>query len=209
MLTDDPSQSYAVARDALAVIYLLWVMTPLLGFQLNESYDLTRLFVYPISPTRLFTGSLLGGLMDRPVLLLLPVLGVLLALFSPTPLAFVFSLLLLLLFLLHTLALGQALMLALIGFLRSRRFRDVTIVLFPLLGMGYYLGQRLLFQQMERGQLTIPSLLDAPGWRVRRGGCRRAGPRGAWTRPRGASTARPASPSSRWPPPSRRPWEWP
>ena len=127
-------------------------MTPLLGFQLNELYDLTRLFVYPVSPTGLFMGSLLGGLLDRPVLLLLPVLGVLLALFSPTPLAFVFSLLLLLLFLLHTLALGQALMLTLIGFLRSRRFRDVTIVLFPLIGMGYYLGQRLLFQRMEQGQ---------------------------------------------------------
>ena len=166
LLTDDPAQSYAVARDALAVIYLIWVTTPLLGFQLNESYDLTRLFVYPVSPTRLFAGSLLGGLLDRATLLLLPVLGVLLALSSPTPPAFVLTLLLLLLFLLHTLALGQALMLALIGFLRSRRFRDVTIVLFPLIGMAYYLGQRLLFQQMERGQMTVGSLLDAPGWRV-------------------------------------------
>ena len=62
------------------------------------------MFVYPVSPTRLFTGSLLGGLLDRAVLLILPVLGVLLALFSPTPLAAVLSLLLLLLFLLHTLA---------------------------------------------------------------------------------------------------------
>lgn len=161
-----PSNARAVARDALAVIYLLWVATPLLGFQLNESYDLTKLFVYPVSATRIFAGSLLGGLLDRAVLLVLPVLGVLLALFSPTPGAFLLCLLLLVLFLLHTLALGQALMLLLIGFLRSRRFRDATIVLFPLIGMGYYLGQRLLFRQIERGALPIPTLLDAPGWRA-------------------------------------------
>ena len=161
-----PFQAREIARDALAVVYLVWVVTPLLGFSLNESYDLTKLFVYPVSVTRIVLGSLLGGLLDRAVLLILPVLGVLLTLFSPTPLAFLASLLLLLLFLLHTLALGQALMLLLIGFLRSRRFRDVTIVLFPLLGMTYYIGQRLLFQQMEHGQLSITTLLDGPAWRA-------------------------------------------
>ena len=166
LLTTDSFQARQVARAALAAVYLIWVVTPLLGFPLNESYDLTRLFVYPVSATRLFVGSLLGGLLDRAVLLVVPLLGVLLVRFSPTPAVFCLSVALLLLFLLHTLALGQALMLLLIGFLRSRRFRDATIVLFPLLGMGYYLGQRLLFQQMERGRLTLGSLLDAPGWRV-------------------------------------------
>ena len=65
LLTTFPFQARWVARDTLSVIYLIWVMTPLLGFQLNESYDLTRLFVYPISTTRIFGGSLLGGLLDR------------------------------------------------------------------------------------------------------------------------------------------------
>ncbi|MBV9850890.1 MAG: hypothetical protein JO250_14555, partial [Armatimonadetes bacterium] len=166
LLQSVPFQARWVARDALAVIYLIWVATPLLGFQLNESYDLTRLFVYPVSAARLFIGSLLGGLLDRAVLLVLPMLGVLLVMFSPTPPAFLANFVLLLLFLLHTLALGQALMLLLIGFLRSRRFRDVTIVLFPLIGMTYYVGQRLFFQQMEQGRMSVRSLLDAPGWRA-------------------------------------------
>ena len=91
-------------------------------------------------------------------------------------------------------------MLLLIGFLRSRRFRDITIVLFPLIGMAYYIGQRLLFQQMERGQVTLRSLLNAPAWRV-------TGLAAAWLRGGGPgrgrtgdTMARPSLPSSPWRP---------
>jgi hypothetical protein len=159
-----PNLAAPLARDALTVVFLLWAATPLLGFPLNESFDLTRLFVYPISHTRLFVGALLGGLMDRAVLLVLPLLVVLLLRMSPTLAAFALVLPVLLLFLLLTLAMGQALMLLLIGFLRSRRFRDLTVVLFPLIGMGYYLGQHVLVRRMESGRLTIPEMVQAPVW---------------------------------------------
>ena len=82
---DYPSLALPLARDALTLVFLLWAATPLLGFPLNESFDLTRLFVYPVSPARLFVGALLGGLMDRAVLLVLPLLLVLLGRTSATP----------------------------------------------------------------------------------------------------------------------------
>ncbi len=163
---DYPALAEPLARDALAFIFLLWAATPLLGFPLNESFDLTRLFVYPVSPTRLFVGALLGGLLDRAVLLVLPVLLVLLWRASSGPIAFALALCLLALFLLLTLALGQMVMLLLIGLLRSRRFRDLTIVLFPLIGMGYYVGQRVLMRRMEAGTLTVPVLVQSPVWRL-------------------------------------------
>lgn len=165
LLREETILAQAVCRDTLTIIYLLWATTPLLGFPLNESFDLTRLFVYPISYTRLFLGAIVGSLFDRSVLLALPVLIVLLLLLSPAPVTFVIILVLLTLFLLHTLALGQALMLLLIGFLRSRRFRDITVVLFPLIGMAYYLGQRLLMRRMAEGTLSISAIVQAPAWR--------------------------------------------
>src|SRR5438105_3418937 len=63
-----------IARDSFAVIYLLWIIAPLLGFQVNESYDLTKLFTYPVSYWQIFFGSVLGGLLDPPVLLAAPAL---------------------------------------------------------------------------------------------------------------------------------------
>lgn len=153
-----------LTRAVLAAVYFIWVVTPLLGFQLNESYDLTKLFTYPVSPRRIFLGSVLGSLLDLPVLLTLPMFAVLWSMFSPTPWAGLANALLLVLFLLHTLALGQAVTLSLVGFLRSRRFRDITIILFPLLGMTYYIGQRMFFYQA--GTDTFARLLHSPIWRV-------------------------------------------
>jgi len=159
-----PALAVPIARDALAVIYALWIVTPLLGFPLNEAFDLTRLFVYPLTFRQRFGGSVLGSLIDLPVLLALPTLIVLLTLFSHSPGAWVVNTLLLTLFLLHTLALGQAITLALIGFLRSRRFRDITIVLFPLLGMAYYVGQRVLIAQLRT--FSLERWVDAPLWQT-------------------------------------------
>ena len=159
-----PALAPALTRAALAAVYLVWAVTPLLGFQLNESYDLTKLFTYPVTPRRIFLGSVLGSLLDLPVLLTLPTFVVLWKLFSPSPLAGLANALILLLFLLHTLALGQAITLALIGFLRSRRFRDITIILFPLFGMAYYVAQRVFFYQA--GPDTFARLLHSPIWRV-------------------------------------------
>ncbi len=157
-----PALALPIARDALTVIYALWIITPLLGFPLNEAFDLTRLFVYPLTFRQIFFGSVLGSLIDLPVLLALPTLVVLPALFCHSLGGWVVSSMALVLFLLHTLALGQAITLGLIGFLRSRRFRDITIVLFPLLGMGYYIGQRLLFAQLRT--FSLDRWLDAPLW---------------------------------------------
>lgn len=153
-----------VARDALAIIYLIWVLTPLLGFQLNDSFDLTKLFTYPISYRQIFFGSVVGSMLDLPVLLTLPTFATLLAFFSQGFSAWPINLIILLLFLLHTLALGQAITLTLIGFLRSRRFRDISVVVLPLVGMSYYIGQRVFFSRLERG--SFEDLLDSAGWRV-------------------------------------------
>lgn len=184
--THYPAYAFPITRVALAVIYGLWVITPLLGFPLNDAFDLTRLFAYPLSFRQIFAGSVLGSMIDLPVLIALPTLVALLALFSHSPGAWIINTVLLALFLLHTLALGQAITLALIGFLRSRRFRDITIVLFPLLGMLYYVGQRVFISQLRT--FSLDRWLHAPLWRA-----------SAWLPPGWAATGLALSAGGQWP----------
>lgn len=165
MLTESSDAlSVLIARDALAILFLLWVLSPLIGFQLNESYDLTKLFVYPIGYGEIFLGSFLGSLIDTTVLLTLPPLGVLVWQFSPDlPTAFA-AMIVAILFLLSTVALGQAITLALVGFLRSRRFRDITIVLFPIFGLAYYIAQQTLLRHLFHA--PPEKIISAPAWRL-------------------------------------------
>lgn len=150
-------------RAALLTTYLVWVLMPLLGFSLNESYDVTRLFTYPISMRRVFAGTILGALIDLPTLLLLPSLAAVLYAFGGASVAaFVITLLVLALFLFHTLALSQAALLAMAGVLRSRRFRDIALVLVPLFWITYYIGSQTFFRRV--GDIDWRAAMRSPAW---------------------------------------------
>jgi len=162
-----PDVANLITRDGLALVFLLWVLAPLIGFQLNESYDLTKLFVYPVSYRQIFLGSFLGNLLDTTVLLTVPPLTVIVIQFSKGPGSAILAILTALLFMLATIALSQAITLALVGFLRSRRFRDITIVLFPLIGMAYYIGQQTLLRHVfheSREKVIRSPIWNAASW---------------------------------------------
>src|SRR2546421_12374151 len=61
-------------RAVLLGIYLFWLMAPLLGYALSDSYDITKLLLYPLSARQVFIGAIFGSVLDLPVLLLLPTL---------------------------------------------------------------------------------------------------------------------------------------
>jgi ABC-2 type transport system permease protein len=137
----EPHLTPFIFNGVLAAIYLLWIFSPLFGFALNETYDPTRLFVYPLSYRTIFACSVLGGLFDLPTLLMLPLLVALTISAAGSLVGGVLSAAIMLVFLFHTLAVSQGVVLALIGLLRSRRFRDITIVVLPVIGVLFYLGQ--------------------------------------------------------------------
>ena len=139
-------------QAALSLTGLIWVLAPLLGFALNESYDITRLFVYPVERTRLFLGALLGSFLDLPVLLLLPsFLAAVVGLALHNAAAALAAAIALPLFLIQTLALSQGLLLASQGILRSRKFRDIALVIVPLFWMAYQFGMQSFGRTMEHG----------------------------------------------------------
>ena len=164
LLQNIPDQALRplVARDALTVLYLLWALTPLMGFHLNESYDVTKLFGYPITPRQILMGIVLGSFFDISMLLLLPVSILLLCYFTSSFISLICNVLLLGMFVLQTVMLGQTVTLLLIGFLRSRRFRDMTVILLPLVSaLSYLVQQTIIFQFRHIAEREV---IDARVW---------------------------------------------
>lgn len=162
-----PLNGYLLSVVLLA-IYLLWLLAPVFGYALSESYDVTRLFHYPVSPRLLFVSAIFGSLLDFPVLLVLPTLAAVVIGFAHGPISLLLTLVALLLFTFHTIAFSQVVVLAGAGMLRSRRFRDIAIVIVPLLFMGFYLATQLLSSRMRTSHLQgfdWQQIVNHPAWR--------------------------------------------
>src|SRR6478609_4903458 len=65
-----PPENENWLRTALLAIYVFWILVPILGYSLNDSYDISKLFIYPLSMRQIFTGAIAGTLLDRPTILL-------------------------------------------------------------------------------------------------------------------------------------------
>jgi hypothetical protein len=131
-----------LVRYVLAIVYIMWLTLPLLGFSQNESYDLTRALTYPISARRLTAAAFLGGFLDPWALLAMPTLLVIVIAFSSSLTSTLIVLGAIGLFMFHTIGLSQTINHAILGFLQSRRFRDIATVVIPAIVLGFYLLQQ-------------------------------------------------------------------
>lgn len=150
-------------RTALLAIYAFWLLIPILGYSLNDSYDITKLFVYPLSMRQIFAGAIAGTLLDRPTILLLPTFIVVLIGFASDPISAVIVALSLCLFLLHTLALSQAVLMVGAGLFQSRKFRDTAVVLLPLIWIIYYM--RFFVARQARVE-QWSAFVHSPAWNL-------------------------------------------
>ena len=167
-LTLEPPLNAYLLSVVLLAIYLLWLLAPVFGYALSESYDVTRLFHFPVSPRLLFVSAIFGSLLDFPVLLVLPTMAAVVIGFAHGPVSLLLTLIAVLLFTFHTIALSQVFVLAGAGMLRSRRFRDLAIILAPLLFMGFYLATQLLSSRMRTSHLQgfdWQQIVNHPAWR--------------------------------------------
>lgn len=138
------------ARGLVHGVHLLgfvWLAVgPVLAFGANEFLDVTRLFHLPVGHRTVFVASLLGIAASPGVLLAaLPMLasalawhgGVVSTLWAVTASLLVIA---------AAVALGHLGVLALLNTLRSRRWRDVMMVVGPAIGVGFYLLSRVLVE---------------------------------------------------------------
>lgn len=129
---------HALALQALFVVlaglYLAWIALPLLQYSLNEGLDVTKLAILPVTRVERMVALLLATLLDIGTLAIVAFFIPILLAWTPSPAALAITIVALLLAYLHTVAMSQLVLAAMMGVLRNRRWRDLSIVIFAALG---------------------------------------------------------------------------
>src|SRR5690348_5652652 len=153
---------YAFATQILfvvvALLYLIWAALPLLQYTLNEGLDVTKLVIYPVTRGEQMVSLVIATLLDISTLFILAFYIAILIGFHATPLAAVVTVVALVAIYIHTVGLSQLVLAALMGLLRSRRYRDLTVIVFALFGSVCSFSQVFFsrfFTSLARGSRTL------------------------------------------------------
>ena len=144
LATDHLNWSINILFYTFAGIYVLWAFLPLMQFNLNESLDVTKLTLYPLSQPELMGGLLISTLLDIPTLgIAILFVGVSIAWAHSIVQGLLIALVLVVAYI-HIVALSQLLLSSLLGTLRSRRWRDLSVVLASVFSLSCYILSQFL-----------------------------------------------------------------
>lgn len=148
------SRGYGSAAEALvgaargeysiwvvALLWILWTTVPVIVFPLDETLDPNRFALLPFERHQLLGGLLFAGLVTPPIIIPLMILTVTAILFSgwlATPVAVISGALILAILIVS----GQAFTAVVSALVRSRRGRDLIMVIIAGLGLAGFLLQR-------------------------------------------------------------------
>ena len=130
-------------------LYLLWAALPLMQYSLNEGLDVTKLQIYPLTRGEQMVSLVLSTLLDASTIFLLLLLAAIVIGWHATLLAGVVTVVALAAIYVHVVSLSQLMLAALMGLLRTRRFRDITVIVFALLGSVCSFGSQILSRLLE------------------------------------------------------------
>jgi ABC-2 type transport system permease protein len=133
----------------LGLLYVLWAVLPLLQYNLNEGLDVTKLQAYPITRGEQMASLVLATLLDVSTLFIVALFAAIMVSWNATPAATVITVLALLLAFVHIVGFSQLVLAALMGLLRSRRYRDLMIVVFAVLGTSCWLIEQFVFSRLN------------------------------------------------------------
>lgn len=138
-----------VLFGVLAFLYGAWAVLPLLQYSLNEGLDVTKLQGYPVTRGEQMVSLVLSTLLDVSTLFIFALFAAIIVGWHATPLATAFTVVALALAYVHIVGFSQLILAALMGLLRSRRYRDLTVVFFALLGSSCWLLDQLFFSHID------------------------------------------------------------
>lgn len=138
----------------LTLLWLAWIALPLFAFRTNEGLDLARLLVYPLTTRDLVASALAGTLFDGPSYVTIPFFLAILVGWSGTPWLYVIIVPALVIAYSLMMLSGQLVLTVSTGLLRSRRFRDLTIVVFSLIGSSCYFINRAVASWAEAANVA-------------------------------------------------------
>ena len=119
----------------LSFLYVAWVALPVVQYSVNEGLDVTRLATYPLTRAERMLGLTLATLLDPPTFIIVALYVTALVGWGAGPLSVLIGVAALLLLYVHTVGLSQMTVAALVGMLRSRRYRDLSVVIFALMSV--------------------------------------------------------------------------
>ncbi len=134
----------------LAGLYILWSLLPLIEFSVNEGLDVTKLTLYPLTRIERMISLLLATLLDIPTLGIIALFFAIVLGWSHPVMTLVVAVPALLIAYVHIVGLSQLVLAAFMGLLRSRRYRDLSIIVFALFGSACSIGQQLLARNFHR-----------------------------------------------------------
>jgi ABC-2 type transport system permease protein len=155
---------HAYAVELLFVVlfglYILWAILPLLQYTLNEGLDITRLQTYPVTRAEQMVALVLVTLMDVSTLFILGLFVAILIGWSANPLAIAFTFAALAFAYIHIVSLSQLVLATLMGLLRSRRYRDLSIILFAFVGAACSFSSQIISYLLRDSDLS--GLINLP-----------------------------------------------
>jgi ABC-2 type transport system permease protein len=136
----------------MIALYLIYAVLPLLQFSLNEGLDVTKLAEFPLSQPELMAGLLIATLLDIPSLaVIILFVGLGMGWASGLPEALGIGAALFLMYI-QLVGISQLLLSAMLGILRTRRFRDLALVLITLLGLSCSLASQAVSRLIPANQ---------------------------------------------------------
>lgn len=155
----DRATATQILFGVMVLVYGIWALLPLLQYTLNEGLDITKLQAYPLTRGEQMVSLLLASLLDVGTLVLVALYVGVVSGWHATPLATLVTLVAVSAAYVHTIGLSQLLLAALMGVLRSRRYRDLSIILFALAGSGCSIANQLLLRGLDiNGLHALPVL---------------------------------------------------
>ena len=139
-----------VLFSVVTVIYLVWAILPLLQYNLNEGLDVTKLQTYPLTRGEQMISLLLATLLDISTLFILALYIAIYIGWHATPAAAVITIVALIIAYIHTVGFSQLVLAGLMGILRSRRYRDLAVIVFAIAASFWSLGSQFLFGRVFR-----------------------------------------------------------
>lgn len=148
----------------MLVAWLTWTTLPVLLFPLDETLDPARFSLAPMSRTQLMAGLTAAGLVTPTIVVPVLVLATNVGLFSG-PLTALMALIAGMLLLLHLIVGGQAFTALVSLVLRSRRGRDLAVVIVSSLGLlGFALQQTIATAVGEYGLAGAVQVYSLSSW---------------------------------------------
>jgi len=127
--------------DVFIFIFIIWLVFSLIGYRLNESYDLNRFRIYPLPLREIFWANITGSFLDINILPPLAAFVVILVKASPTIVQFFPGLLIILAYLFFLILAGHTIAIILYVLLpRLSTIRIGIIILFALLAWSLFMG---------------------------------------------------------------------